>query len=103
MSVAARSPRRARKSELDHAITQMKSVFVLTGLFSCAINIMLLASPLYMLQVYDRVLTTGRIETLVLLTILMAGALIVFGLLDALRGIIGARTAIWLGAMRPGR
>ncbi|WP_313198308.1 type I secretion system permease/ATPase [Rhizobium sp.] len=98
MSVAARSPRRARKSELDHALTQMKSVFTLTGLFSCAINIMLLASPLYMLQVYDRVLTTGRIETLVLLTILMAGALIVFGLLDALRGIIGARTAIWLGA-----
>ncbi|MEB2847247.1 type I secretion system permease/ATPase [Rhizobiales bacterium RZME27] len=98
MSSAARGPRRARKSELDDANTQIRSVFMLTGLFSCAINIMLLASPLYMLQVYDRVLTTGRMETLVLLTILMAGALIVFGLLDALRAIIGVRMATWLGA-----
>ncbi|TDK29673.1 type I secretion system permease/ATPase [Rhizobium deserti] len=91
-----RGQRRPRRTELDDASRQIRSVFVLTGVFSSAINLMMLASPIYMLQVYDRVLTTGRMETLVLLSVLMAGALAVFGILDALRGLVNARTAIWL-------
>lgn len=98
MTNQSKNQRRARKTELDNATRQIRSVFFTTGLFSCAINVMMLASPIYMLQVYDRVLTTGKIETLVLLSMLMVGALAVFGLLDALRGVVGARMAVWLNA-----
>jgi len=98
MSPAARSQRRASNTELHQAVRQIKSVLLVTGLFSLAINVMMLASPIYMLQVYDRVLTTGKIETLILLSVLMAAALGVFGLLDALRGVVGSRMAIWLTA-----
>ena len=89
--------RRGRRSaELDDATAQIRSTFVLLGVFSLAINILMLASPIYMLQVYDRVLTTGRVETLVLVTIITGAALFVFGMLDALRGVIAARIGGWL-------
>ena len=38
-------------------------------LFSCLINVLLLVSTIYMLQVYDRVLTTGSFDTLLWLTV----------------------------------
>ena len=56
----------------------------------------MLAVPLYMMQIFDRVLTTGHIDTLLVLTAMVAGALVVFGLLDALRGRILARAGAWL-------
>jgi PrtD family type I secretion system ABC transporter len=65
-------------------------------LFSLGMNLLVLASPLYMLQVYDRVLVTGRLETLALLTVLAATALLVYGLLDALRSISLVRVSCWL-------
>jgi len=66
------------------------------ALFSLFTNILLLVPALYMLQVFDRVMTTGRVETLVLLTIITAAALLVYGLLDAFRGAILLRTGAWL-------
>lgn len=87
---------RRRSSELDDARSQVRAIFVLLGVFSLAINTLMLASPIYMLQVYDRVLTTGSVETLVLITFIAAGALLVFGALDAIRSIITARVGCWL-------
>ncbi len=99
MTTKSKSGRRGvRKTELDQANDQIRSVMIVLALFSLAINLMMLASPIYMLQVYDRVLTTGRIETLVLLTILMFAAFAVLGLLDTIRGMISARMACWLNA-----
>jgi PrtD family type I secretion system ABC transporter len=49
-----------------------------------------------MLQMYDRVLVSGHIETLVMLTLIAAVALLVLGLLDALRSIIAIRISCWL-------
>lgn len=90
--------RSRRKTELDDARAQIRSIFALLGLFSLAINLLMLASPIYMLQVYDRVLTTGRVETLVLVTIIAGAALLVFGILDAIRSIITARVGCWFNA-----
>ena len=56
----------------------------------------MLAVPLYMMQVYDRVLTTGSVDTLLALTAMVAAALVVFGLLEALRGRVLARAGAWL-------
>jgi PrtD family type I secretion system ABC transporter len=55
------------------------------GLFSLVMNLLQLTVPLYMLQVFDRVLTSRSLETLVALSIGATGALLVFMLLDLLR------------------
>ena len=54
--------------------------------FSIFVNLLLLTSPIYMMQVFDRVLVTGRLETLISLSIIALVALGVLGLLDAVRG-----------------
>lgn len=59
--------------------------FAYAALFSFAINILQLTVPLYMLQVFDRVLTSRSDETLVALSIAAVGALTVYLVLDALR------------------
>ncbi|QAZ43431.1 type I secretion system permease/ATPase [Mesorhizobium sp. Pch-S] len=96
MAIVGSRARKARKTELDDAMGQVKSAMIIVAVFSLVINILMLASPIYMLQVYDRVLVTGHLETLVLLTIMAGVALLVLGLLDMLRNIIMARAANWL-------
>ena len=64
-------------------------------LFSFVVNALMLTGPLYMLQVYDRVLGSGSVETLVALSILVIGLFLAMGVLDFVRGrvmaIVGAR------------
>lgn len=55
------------------------------GLFSSAINLLMLTGSLYMLQVYDRVLTSRSVETLVVLSLLALAAFALQGGLDVLR------------------
>lgn len=83
-------------TDLDDAVSACRSTAWSLGLFSLATNLLMLAPPLYMLQVYDRVMTTGHVETLVVLTLLTAGALLVYGLLEALRSAVLARVSCWL-------
>lgn len=56
---AAMAPNRYRA-----ALRQLRPTFLFVGLFSAAINILMLTGPIYMLQVYDRVLGSGSIATL---------------------------------------
>src|SRR5262249_56307730 len=62
-------------TELERAIRACRSGFAVCAMFSLAINVLMLTLPVYMLQVYDRVLTTGRVETLVMLTLIATIAL----------------------------
>jgi len=55
------------------------------GLFSAAMNLLMLAPALYMLQVYDRVLTSGNEATLLVLTLLVMGLLLLMSLLEWVR------------------
>lgn len=58
-------------SELKGSILKAKKSFLYVGFFSLFINILMLTSPLYMLQLYDRVISSRSYETLTLLTILV--------------------------------
>ncbi|WP_299733999.1 type I secretion system permease/ATPase [uncultured Tateyamaria sp.] len=60
-------------------------------LFSVFVNLLMLTGPLFMLQVYDRVLGSGSEETLVALSILVAGLYGLMGFLDYARGRVLAR------------
>jgi ATP-binding cassette subfamily C protein EexD len=65
--------------ELSAALKDVKSYFILAGVFSAAINILMLVPVIYMLQVYDRVMSSGSLSTLAMLTLLMAALLIAMG------------------------
>lgn len=73
----------------------LRRSFLLAGIFSLVVNLLMLTVPIYMLQVFDRVLMSRSEETLVLLTIMAAGALAVLGVFDALRGQVLARLGAW--------
>src|SRR5262249_9967281 len=77
------------------ALSASKRLFWVTAGFSLAINVLALASPLYMLQIYDRVLASGSTETLIALTVLILAIFAAMGLVDfcrtALLSRVGAR------------
>ena len=80
-----------KKSEVRAVLGQSRGSFAMTGLFSLVINLLVLASPLYMMQIYDRVLTGRSVSTLIALTILVGGLLIIMGLLEMIRSRILVR------------
>ncbi len=75
----------------------------MAGIFSGCVNLLYLSSPLYLMQVYNRVLVNENITTLVLLTIILIVALLTMGALDALRAQILIRLGIILDAKLSGR
>jgi len=70
------------KEELRAARRQSRGWFWLTGLFSLFANLLLLTGPLYMMQVYDGVLSSGSQETLVALSGLVLFFYVIMGILD---------------------
>ncbi len=73
----------------------VKQAYGWVFLASTGMNILVLASPIYMMQMYDRVLLTGSIDTLVFLTLICAVAMAVMGALDAIRSMILGRIGAW--------
>lgn len=66
-------------------LATFRNYFLYVGLFSLVSNLILLSPALYMLQVYDRVLSGRSVETLVMFTVLLAGALFTVLCLDVVR------------------
>ncbi len=56
------------------ALSECRRAFWGVAMFSAVVNILMLAGPLYMLQIYDRVLASRSVPTLVALTIFLVGA-----------------------------
>ena len=54
-----------RKTSVKTAWSSLRGGFVAVALFSMVLNLLMLAGPLYMLQVYDRVLTSQNVDTLI--------------------------------------
>jgi PrtD family type I secretion system ABC transporter len=83
-------------SELQRAMSSCRSALRSVAIFSLIINVLMLASPVYMLQIYDRVLTSGHVDTLYLLTAIIGVALLLMGALDAVRTAVTVRIGNWL-------
>jgi PrtD family type I secretion system ABC transporter len=64
--------------------------------FGFLTNMLMLVMPLYMIQVFDRVLNSGSFETLLFLTIIAVLALMVMGVLESVRKRVQDRMAAWL-------
>ncbi len=81
----------AGRNELRAARAQNRRLFWAVGIFSFFVNLLMLTGPMFMLQVYDRVLGSRSEETLLALFILMAFLFGMMGLLDFVRGRVLAR------------
>ena len=84
------------KVGLEGALATCRGALASIVLFSLVINLLLLAVPLYMLQIYDRVLSSRSEETLILLTVITVGLLLVLGLLEIIRSRVLVRTGVRL-------
>ena len=71
----------------------MRRAFVAVGAFSLAINVLLLAPAIYMLQIYDRVLTSRNLVTLAMLTFIVAGLFALEALLEWVRSRVLTRVS----------
>lgn len=78
----ARTP---KANEIVTALRKQRTILVAVGIFSGVLNVLALTGAFYMLQIYDRVLPSGSVATLVGLSILMGGLYAAFGLLDLFR------------------
>src|SRR5262245_41991279 len=89
-----RDRRRRPRAGLGGILWSLRHAFLLIGLFSLFSNMALLVGPLYMLQVYGRVLVSRSQDTLIMLTALAIGMLIVNGIVEVAR----SRLLVRIGA-----
>ncbi len=94
---------RTKPDEVRDILKTCRSYFVSVGIFSLAINLLYLASPLYMLQVYDRVISSSSVVTLVMLTVALLIAFIALAGLDMVRAQVLTRASIRLDRLMAGR
>ncbi len=92
-----------KSSELRDVLRRCRRYFATALAFSLAINLLYLAGPLYMLQVYDRVISSGSHVTLVMLTIVLMFALACFAGLDFVRARVLTRASVRLDREMAGR
>lgn len=85
---------RSKANIVLKALKKVRGSFAVVGAFSFFINLAALIVPLYMLQIYDRVLTAQSLETLIALTILALVLLAILVLIDTAR----ARLLVRVGA-----
>lgn len=79
------------RRELRRARRESRGYYWGVGLFSMVVNLLMLTGPLYMLNVYDRVLGSRSEETLVALSLLVLFLFAIMGVLDYVRGRIMGR------------
>lgn len=85
-----------QNSFLQETSRQLRPLFFYAGAVSFFINLLILPMSLYSLQVYDRVMSTGSVATLVALTAIMIFIFAIAGLLQSLRSNIMTGTGDWV-------
>lgn len=81
---------------LDDAIHKCKKAFIVTFFFAFGVNILALATSIYSLQVYDRVISSGSMETLLMLSLVTMGVYVALNMLQIARSLTLIRVGEWL-------
>jgi len=81
---------------MKNLLRELRGPLVWAAAVSVGVNLLMLVSPIYMMQVFDRVLMSGHVDTLYVLTGLAIVSLAVLGMFDALRQTILVRAGDWL-------
>lgn len=77
-----------RYTELFDALKSIRHYFIYAGVFSAAVNVLMLTPIIYMLQVYDRVISSGSLSTLSMLTLLLTFLMLAMGGFEWVRSMI---------------
>src|SRR5713226_1592632 len=99
----SRSAQDGPAAELAAALASCRGAFVATGLLSGMSNLLMLTGAIFMLEVYDRVLPSRSIPTLIGLAVLAVSLYLALGLLDLIRGRILIRVGVALDEALSGR
>ena len=91
------------KTVLKESVQQCSSSLIIVLFFSFFINLLMFVAPLHMLQIYDRVLVSRSEVTLVVLTILAVGLLVIYGILEGIRSRITLRIGLKFDDLMSGR
>ena len=83
-------------NEFRDALVSCRRAFLSVGIFSLAVNLLMLTTSVYMMQIFDRVLSSGSRSTLLYLSVIAVGAVLLLALLDIARNRILIRTSVWL-------
>ncbi|WP_232475109.1 type I secretion system permease/ATPase [Neoroseomonas rubea] len=84
------------QTALARALAACRSQFMAVGVFSGVVNVLQLTVSLYMMQVFDRVLATRNLDTLLYLTLIAIAALGLLAVLEAARSRIMHRIGGWM-------
>lgn len=87
---------RSAPTILKRALRHCRWQFAGAGLFSLFVNVLTLTTALYMMQIFDRVLTSHSLETLLYLSLIVGLALVFQGVLEASRALVLSRAAAWI-------
>jgi ATP-binding cassette subfamily C protein len=92
-----------KSDEIRSVFHACRSYFLTALVFSLAINLLYLAAPLYMLQIYDRVISSASNVTLVMLTVVLLVALSALAGLDIVRSRTLTRAGVRIDRLLGGR
>src|SRR3569623_2056697 len=85
-----------RVNFLDLALRRSRRGFLWASVIGFSINLLVLTVPLYMMQIFDRVVISKSFPSLAYLTLIAVCALAVYGVFEMLRGRILAKTSVWI-------
>jgi PrtD family type I secretion system ABC transporter len=82
------------KSPLKQAYAKYRAVMWATVVFSFFVNLLMFVGPMYMLQIYDRVLASRNETTLIMISSIAVALLVTYGLLEFTRSRMLVRTGL---------
>ena len=83
-------------NEIRQVLRACTGAFLIIAVFSVAINALTFVAPLYMLQLFNRVLSSRSTDTLIMLTLIACAALALLSLIDGIRSQILVHIGSWL-------
>ncbi|SDC81272.1 type I secretion system permease/ATPase [Belnapia rosea] len=86
----------AADTPLRRALQACRSQFILVGVFSGVVNLLQLTTSVYMMQVFDRVLSSRALDTLLYLSLIAIAAIAVLAVLEGVRGKVMQRIGSWI-------
>ena len=85
-------------ASLKAGLDAVRRNLIVVMIFTLASNVLVLAIPIYLFQISDRVLTSRSMDTLIMLTVVIVGAIVLQSVFDAIRRFILMRTAVEVAA-----
>ena len=86
-----KNPQQHARGEVKSSLLLNRGALISVFVFSCLVNILMLTGPIFMLQIYDRVLTSGSVPTLLALSAIVLLLYLYYGFMEQMRARVMVR------------